>query len=860
MISAGAPVTLCTGSTTVLTPSGGVSYTWSPGTGLSCTGCPDPVANPAITTVYTVTGTDAPGCHGTDMVTITRLAALVISAPAISLCSGLSGTVTATGATTYTWSPGTGLSCTNCPSPTVSPTTTTTYTIVGISGICSGTNTVTVTVNPLPVITASGTATKCIGDPDILSVTGGISYVWSPPAGLSCVSCISPAATPSSTSGYTVTGTDSHGCQNIDSVRVTINPLPVISAGPPVSLCVGTTTTLTPTGGVSYVWSPGTGLSCTSCTSPVANPAATTVYSVTGTDANGCKNTSSVAITRLAAVIATASGASFCAGSSATIVATGATSYTWSPGVGLSCTLCAGPTASPAVTTTYTLVGTVGFCTDTSTVTVVVNPLPVITVTGAARRCIGTPDILTASGGLTYGWSPATGLSCLSCPSPTALPPTTTAYTVTGFNSFGCSATANVTVTINPLPILTATPATYCDGGNATLTAGGALTYTWSPATGLSATVGASVVASPSATTTYTVTGTDANSCVNTITDLVTVNAIPPPPTVLSPVSYCENVAAVPLSATGTNLLWYTTPSESGTSSTTPPTPNTAVPGATTWYVSQTINGCQGPLDSITVNVIVNAVTAFDLNIKYGCYVDTVTFTNNSMYVTRYLWSFGDGSSDTAKNPVHYYYAVKHPTIYVVKLDGYIQTCYADSTTDTINLLPSPRPFILHDITPDQTIQYGGTVQLNVEGAYIYYWIPNDGTLNNPNINNPVATPIVDTTYKVYGMNKAGCLDSAQVHIDVTWDNESIPDAFTPNGDGLNDVFRVANLNYGKLLDMRIYNRWGQEVCRTTDNNRGWDGRFQGVPQDMDVYNYMIIIAHLDGTTKVYKGNLTLLR
>jgi len=864
-ISAGAPIILCPGQSASLLPSGGVSYVWSPGTGLSCTSCTSPVASPAATTVYTVTGTDALGCHNTGSVMVSRLAALPVTAPGIAICAGSSGTLTASGASTYTWSPATGLSCTNCPVTTANPAATATYTVVGSNGTCTGTTTVTVTVNPLPMIVASGAATVCIGNPTPLSATGGVSYTWAPATGLSCISCTSPSATPSGTTAYIVTGTDANGCQNNGSVIVTINPLPVISAGAPASICAGSgyTTTLSPSGGVSYTWSPGAGLSCTSCTSPIASPAATTVYTVTGTDANGCQNTATVVITRLTPVVVTAAPVAVCLGSSGTVIASGATSYTWFPAATLSCSTCPNPSASPTITTTYTIAGVLGACADTATVTVTVNPLPVISVTGGATRCVGNPDLLTASGGSLYSWAPTTALSCFTCVTANATPAVTTTYTVTGYSSFGCAGTGRATVFINPLPVLTATPGTICFGSDVTLTAGGAMSYTWSPATGLSTSVGASVTASPDSTITYTVTGTDVHGCVNTITDPVVVNPIPPAPMVVSPVTYCQNVTPAPLVATGlpgADLLWYTSPSEAGVSTATTPVPQTAVQGTTVYYVSQTVNGCQGPMDSIAVTIFVNAVTAFNVNIKYGCLFDTLSLTNNSQYVTSYLWSFGDGTFDTVTNPTHYYAAVKDSTTYIIKLNGYIPSCYSDSTSDTITLGPTPKPFTLTNITSSQTIEYGASVQLNVDGAYIYYWIPNDGTLNNPNINDPIATPTRDTTYTVYGMNKNGCLDSASVHIDVTWDQESIPSAFSPNGDGVNDHFRVVNMEYGKLLNMSIYNRWGQLVCYTTDNTKGWDGTFNGVPQDMDVYNYMIIVAHLDGTTKLYKGTLTLLR
>jgi gliding motility-associated-like protein len=110
-------------------------------------------------------------------------------------------------------------------------------------------------------------------------------------------------------------------------------------------------------------------------------------------------------------------------------------------------------------------------------------------------------------------------------------------------------------------------------------------------------------------------------------------------------------------------------------------------------------------------------------------------------------------------------------------------------------------------------------------------------------------------------MTQFGCRDSAVVYVNVDFGmTEFIPSAFTPNGDGRNDVFRILNMKYQKLLDFRVYNRWGQQIFQTTDVSKGWDGTFNGTPQDMGVYNYVIIVARPDGTEKTYTGAVSLIR
>ena len=183
--------------------------------------------------------------------------------------------------------------------------------------------------------------------------------------------------------------------------------------------------------------------------------------------------------------------------------------------------------------------------------------------------------------------------------------------------------------------------------------------------------------------------------------------------------------------------------------------------------------------------------------------------------------------------------------------------CWA-SDTGAIHSYP---PVTLTNLTASQTIPWGGSIQLNADGAVYYTWAPDNGTLDNPNINNPNATPTDSVTkYTVYAMSLYGCLDSAHITISLGNMTEFVPSAFTPNGDGLNDVFRITNTSFQKLVDFRIFNRWGQQVFQTANREVGWDGTWKGVPQDVGVYTYRIIIGLVDGTLKTYKGNVTLIR
>ena len=187
-----------------------------------------------------------------------------------------------------------------------------------------------------------------------------------------------------------------------------------------------------------------------------------------------------------------------------------------------------------------------------------------------------------------------------------------------------------------------------------------------------------------------------------------------------------------------------------------------------------------------------------------------------------------------------------------------VNNCPSSNTAD---ILVYP-PLTLTNVTPSQTIPYGSNIQLNADGATYYWWQPNDGSIDNPNINNPMATPLASTVYIVIGTNPAGCKDTAMIAINIDSSMaEFVPSAFTPNGDGLNDVFRITNMKFQKLVEFNVFNRWGQMVYHNGYNIKdGWDGTFNGVPQDAGVYNYTIIVINTEGVAKYYKGSVTLIR
>ena len=593
---------VCAGASVTLTGGGALTYVWSGG-----------VTNavsfiPTATTTYTVTGTNINGCVNTATITVTvnPLPVVTTTTTAPSICIGASTTITANGATTYAWMPGNLTGATI----TVSPTATTTYTVTGTNANgCVNTATRIITVNPLPIVTATSTAASvCTGSNVTLTGGGATSYTWS--GGVTnAVSFI-----PTATTTYTVTGTNINGCVNTATITVTVNPLPVVTAtSTAAAICVGGSVTLTGGGATSYSWSGGV----TNAVSFI--PTATTTYTVTGTNINGCVNTAAITVTvnPLPVVTATSTAPSICLGGSVTLAANGASNYNWMPG-NISGFLVS---VSPTATTTYTVTGTnINGCVNTATITVTVNPLPVVTATSTAPSiCIGGSVTLAANGASNYNWMPGNLSGFLVSVSPTA----TTTYTVTGTNANACVNTATITVIVNPLPLVTAnsTAPSICIGGSVTLTGGGAATYTWDN------NVMDAVSFVPTATTTYMVTGTDVNACMNTAMITVTVNPLPVVTATSSAASVCTG-GSVTLTGGGASTYTWDNNVIDAVS---------FVPTATTTYMvtGTDLNGC---VNTATTTVTVNSLPLVSLGQDLIQCGGTAMLNAGNMGST-YMWS-----------------------------------------------------------------------------------------------------------------------------------------------------------------------------------------------------------------------------
>ncbi len=761
---------------------GDYKYSWSPAAGLSDSSIAEPVANPLVTTTYTLTVTDSNNCTAQAFFTIqvvADLSATVIASDTIigdcnnsQLDVSVSGGEPA-GGYTYAWLPNDGtLSDINIRNPIAKPTTLgdNVYTVT-VTDNNSCTVNANVTINLRDTIRAVATTSvdtigTCPGSVATLDVNvtsggeevlgGGFYYSWTPTTGLNNSSLKSPSAKPSLYTTYVVTVRDANNCIGTAQVSVAVaDPLavtvaavdPVIGSCPGQSTILNTTVTggieLIPGGGYNYSWSPSASLDLTDPANPVASPLSTTTYTVTVTDNNGCQATGNITIVVAPPLALTINANDIligtCASSTSQInaMATGGEmplngyDYSWDPGrPGLTDYNISNPVADLTVTGLYTYVLTVtdtNLCQIIDSITIeVADPLAVTafaddSIIGTCPTSVANLDATVtggeelSSGGYTYIWSPATGLDNPNQKAPRAKPSVTTMYTVSITDRNGCQTADSVEIVVVPDLtvdvtaddyILTAGCASVANlssvttGGETTL----GLVYSWSPATGLSATDIPNPVAQPVSTTSYTLTITDDNNC--TAADFVTITVQPAlNATAITDddiISTCPtSVANLDVNATGGERFYDGS------------------------YQYSWINKTTGLTDDLTG---ASTKTPIAKPLATSTFEVTVTDTNGC--------SVTDTVVVTVADPL---------TVVASATDSILSTCAISQTV------------------LDATATGGEEI---FGGGYSYNWTPATG-LNLASLRNPTAKPTSTTDYKVTITDRNGCTIADSVLIVV---------------------------------------------------------------------------------------------
>lgn len=630
-----------------------------------------------------------------------------------------------------------------------------------------------VEVFDIPTVIATVDAIEiCEGETVVFTGAGADDFVWD--LGVINGDPFSPIDI--GTTMYTVSGTDLiTGCENTDSVAVTLNPLPTLTlTADATDLCLGDMVTFSVTGADDYTWdTPG-------ITEGIPyEPLATGIftYTVTGTNTTtGCQNTASIDITvnNLPTVIAAASESIICLGETVTFNGGGADSYVWDV-IGVT----DGIAFSPATvgTTTYTVTGTVGAsgCENTASVDVTVNDVPTVTASASEIEiCEGESIILTGGGASTYSWDiPGMIDGVAFIPAGLGL----ITATVTGTDGAGCSNSAAVSFTINETPSVTGSvsESEVCYGNSVTLTGAGADSYTWSPA----ATNGVPFTPGTLGSFTYTVNGTTAAGCSSTST--VSFDVID-----------CEPVVA---------------------------------------HIDFDDNICAGAC--ITLN------------------------DESTGPVITWDWDFGGAVSpatSTESNPEICFTTVGTYTI-TLQVASALGAISSTSKTISVNEIPTVTS------EKDTIIEIGGSANLIATSASTgnYTWTPDD-YIACDNCANTVANPQESVRYTVHFIDENGCSAEDTVLVLVNFKTGvGVPSAFSPNGDGNNDVLFVKG--YGiEALSFTIYNRYGEVVFYTTDQSIGWDGTFKDRDENPGVFTWSLQYNFVDGKAGSKKGNTTLIR
>ena len=741
LASAGADVYVCINNMFDLSASGGIEYLWNTG---------DTTKNitkqALVNTDYVVTVVNEHGCKKTDTVSIfVNQLPLVEAGSDLTVCYGDLVNLLATGASNYAWSNGV-----NTDNNDFTATISSKYFVTGTDANgCYNVDSLTLTVNPLPIVNAGNNLSICYGKDITLKATGGIVYNWSPAGTLSAPTDSITIAAPIVSTNYVVTVTDINNCSNTDDILVTVNNLPVANAGLDLTICRDEKTIINTdsTGFLlnNYQWYPSTGLSSAGIYNPVAKPNFTTTYILTVTNNYGCTSIDSVIVNvNIPTVFNLPADKSICSGDGVQLIANGVANitYNWTPAIGLDNYNNDTVFANPALTTKYIVVGTdVNACTYTDDVVVTVNPKPYIYVYSDDNKiCKGFATSLIALGdAVYYSWN--NGVVGQNI---TVSPDTTTLYTVTAVNAYNCVNNYSYTINVDTLPIVVASvDDTICYGEKVAISATGGIMYSWAPSYNMNFNNIQSPIVSPLTTSIYYVTATDVNGC--TAADNMTINVkpLPIPNITQDKYSICLGDSVLMVVNGGTDYVWNNASTNDSIYVT--PTANT------TYSVTATTNACTAKtFATVTVNKIPVAFAGIDKTINLG-----ESTTLNANINDNYLWS-------TFANTQSIYVTPTTTTTYSLKVWSNAN-CYSVEDTATV--------FVINNVPvsagANKTICFGDYVEIGSNGisGISYDWSPNIGIINNK-ISNPTVYPSVTTTYTV-SAEFAGSTSTATVVVTV---------------------------------------------------------------------------------------------
>lgn len=841
--------------------SGGYSYLWSNGATSSA------ISNLAPGT-YTYQISDVGACTINGSVTINEPDSLLIDAQGTEwICLGASNgsiTATATGGTapyTYTWSNGTTVATNNNLAAG-----TYTVTVADTNGCTNITDfTIQEIVNQL-TLSASNI---CINDTvTFIGATNAsfsiASWEWSFGDGVT-------DTTPYTTHIYTTDGLmdislvveSTSGCKDTLTSQIQVNPLPNANAGLDASICIGDSTPLKATGGIDYLWSPAQDVVDPTSPITVAYPSVSKDLFVRVTDANGCVNTDTMHITvNQTPIVDLGADTVLCSGDSITLSAPAGHQYQWqNTSHMIQCNTCQEPKVSPSSDETYIVTVTNSFgCSTNDTIEVQVVKLPGGIDVASYNICQYNAITLQGSvGTYDYSWTPTNIIS-----DPThrmavvSSLDTNTLFTLTTIDQYGCTSIDSAYITVNPVPV-DYLPDTlpYCGPDSIQLHAPQGLNHTWANTDDISCTSCADPWVAPSSNTVYNVVSMTAEGCM--ASDSVQVIVHTPPTLGLGgTVRFCPGSSfTIPTNIIGgASYFWSPT---NGLDDPNAARPTASVSEDMTYHVMVLdTNGC-------IVNDSVMYRSTEELAIRASndttvCVGDLASLYASSRYpiaggfdVTWYNSTGELVGNDpvilTSPDSTERYIAV-------IESDG----CIADTAIADVHVQYPP----VVEIDEMRNTRQGDTIELNAThyDNFNYQWsVSDEDTCIGCSSVSVVAGS--SNTYAVTVTDDLGCTSVVERQVNVytfCGTEVFIPNSFSPNRDGYNDVFQPRSTLDIEVSSFLVFDRWGNKVFESTTPDAAWNGVYKTTMVDPGVFVYQMEVRCPNGQLAYFKGNVTLLK
>ena len=877
MITASSP-SACAGKGLTLTatnsggtPGAGYTYTWLPG---------PQTATEVVSQFfpgnygYSVSSMDSRNCLSNALITVSFVPNPIITVASTSICPNAPGTLTASGASSYTWTGGA-----NGNAFTASPAVYTIYGVVGSAQGCTSTANGYIGLLPIPVPVYNSNSPICNGQNIQLTALGGINYFWTGPLGFNANSQNAQVtgASPAYTGTYQVLVSAANNCTAAASFSVLVNPTPVLSVVGS-TVCQGSVLTLSAYSlpGSTYAWTGpynyATALQNPSF--PSAFVSHTGNYQVMATSPQGCTNSAvaNVTVTAMPNPIFTNNGPR-CDGESLTLLGSGGASYVWyGPGGFMSAAQ--NPIINPVNMSAdgiYTLVVTTGPCQAQIAHSITIYPLPNPIASNNGPLCeTQTLQLNVNSGYANYTWvGPNAYLSFM--PSPNPILPVRLAhagiYSVTVQDIHGCTSATTTTVSILTNPNLTAVGATVCITAPAILTSSGSVTYTWN-GPGIT-NLHQSSVYIPSATfsntSIYTVFGSAANGCTAAVQVSLVTTPLPFPAVSSSKNKVCLNSE---VSLTGYGGLYYSWYRPDGTflfsGNPLTFTASTSSYGGTYTLTVGDLRGCNAST-LISLDVIKLPVGSLVGTKMQACVPFTSDFNYASSLPTATAVSTRWEIETTSMSKKSFSYLFTKPGTYLIKgfFTDTINGC-KNVTTFTVNAYPVPVADF--SFSPEKPIESIDEVSFISKSSgeqlkkFSWYFQDSEQTIGSGSTYNYFFKDAGLFPIVLVVENSWTCADTMIKSILVAPDfHVYVPNVFTPNDDNKNDLFLPVGRGL-KQYHIMVFNRWGTLLFESSDIQQGWDGNFNGKSCENDVYTWKINASGIDGEPKEYTGHVNLYR